>query len=304
MNPNRFARSRLQRGFTLVELLVVIAIIGILVALLLPAVQAAREAARRTQCTNHLKQIGLAIHNHHDTHKVFPTGGTVPWGGPSYDSNGQLHGPNQQGSGWAFQILPFMEQGNTYNLGTKAQIETTFVSEYQCPSRRRNARQAQRVLMDYASATPADSPNSWDQYWYGNTWAVPNNVRYAGAIARTGTLSSPTKMASLRDGTSNILMISEKWLNIGNYDTGDWHDDQGWVDGWDPDTVRYTGFRPIKDSRGSPYGWDGYQFGSAHPAGINSLLCDGSVRMITYQVEATIFNRLGDREDGNPVPLD
>jgi prepilin-type N-terminal cleavage/methylation domain-containing protein len=297
-------RTRTKSGFTLVELLVVIAIIGILVALLLPAVQAAREAARRMQCTNHVKQIGLAIHNHHDTFKVFPTGGTIPWGGPTFNASGQPHGADQQGSGWAYQILPFMEQDNTYELPTKAQIEITYIGEYQCPSRRTQARQAQRVLMDYASATPAASPDSWDQFWYGNTWGIPTTAKYLGAIVRTGTLGAPSKIAHLTDGTSNVLMIAEKWLDPRNYDSGDWHDDQGWVDGWDPDVVRYTGFRPLKDSRGSPYGWEGYQFGSAHPAGISGLLSDGSVRMISYQIDATIFNRLGDRQDGNVVTLD
>src|SRR5687768_15671362 len=111
-----------RRAFTLVELLVVIAIIGILVALLLPAIQAAREAARRSQCKNNLKNIGLSIHNFHDTHKQFPTGGTFPhvqliqymsdW--PTQPNNalvkGPPNGPMRQGFGWMYQILPFLEE--------------------------------------------------------------------------------------------------------------------------------------------------------------------------------------------------
>ena len=93
---------RARRGFTLVELLVVIAIIGILVALLLPAVQAAREAARRTQCTNNLKQLGLAVHNYENTNKELPPGGLTPTGG-SY------------GHSWWVRILPYIEQGNVYD---------------------------------------------------------------------------------------------------------------------------------------------------------------------------------------------
>ncbi|MFO0816876.1 MAG: DUF1559 domain-containing protein [Pirellulales bacterium] len=294
---------RKARAFTLVELLVVIAIIGVLVALLLPAVQAARESARRTQCTNNLKQMGLALHNHHDTYGIFPTGGKVPWNNGVIDmtSSGTPEGAMNQGVGWAYQILPFFEKANVYTLPTKGQVETTYVPEYQCPSRRRDARQAGRVLMDYASATPADSPNSWDQYWYGNTWGVPTTARYRGVIVRTQTASSPSNMANITDGTSNTLAISEKRLDKRNYATGDWHDDQGWIDGWDPDIVRYTGYLPQKDAAG---GVNGYEFGSAHAAGVLGLMADGSVRMVAYTVDATVFNNLGNREDGQPVKLD
>ncbi|MFW6170885.1 MAG: DUF1559 domain-containing protein, partial [Planctomycetota bacterium] len=105
-------RNRTEHAFTLVELLVVIAIIGILVALLLPAVQAAREAARRTQCINHLKQIGLALHNHHDTHKRFPPGGCsdqTPFGTDQSESGAWGHS-------WVVALLPFMEQSAMYDM--------------------------------------------------------------------------------------------------------------------------------------------------------------------------------------------
>jgi len=297
--PSRTMRNPV--GFTLVELLVVIAIIGVMVGLLLPAVQAARESARRLQCVNHLKQMGIAIHNHHDTFRILPTGGTIPWGGITYTAAGVPEGAPNQGSSWAFQILPYFEKMNVYQLPSKGDVEIVFVPEYQCPSRRHNARQTNRVLMDYASATPADSPGSWDQYWYGNTWVVPTNVKYRGAIVRTQTTGAPISLAAVTDGTSHTLMVSEKRLNPLNYDIGDWHDDQGWVDGWDPDVVRYTGYRPQKDSR---VGTNGYEFGSAHPAGINGLFVDGSVRLIAYSVDAIIFNLAGDRQDGQSNTLD
>lgn len=141
-------RTPCKRGFTLVELLVVIAIIGILVALLLPAIQAAREAARRTQCKNNLKNIGLAIQNLHDNYKCFPTGGTQP--NPDIRNylrdtysvanpvlrKGPANGPLQQGLGWMFQLLPFLEEGAIASISQQDQIQTKAIPLYNCPSRR------------------------------------------------------------------------------------------------------------------------------------------------------------------------
>ena len=107
-------RGRSRRGFTLVELLVVIAIIGILVALLLPAVQAAREAARRTTCQNQIKQLALGAINHHDTHKHFPTGG---WGWFWVGDPDRGYGKDQPG-GWIYNTLTYMEQGALHDMGS------------------------------------------------------------------------------------------------------------------------------------------------------------------------------------------
>ena len=103
---------RLRLGFTLIELLVVIAIIGVLIALLLPAVQKVREAANRIQCANNLKQMGLAIHNFHDTYGYFPNQGNTWYTGISYNQDGSPPSPKNQQAGWGFQILPFIEQDN------------------------------------------------------------------------------------------------------------------------------------------------------------------------------------------------
>lgn len=332
------ARSSARSAFTLVELLVVITIIGILIGLLLPAVQAAREAARRTQCTNHQKQMGLACHNHATALGVFPTSGDVPW--PvleHYLTGSQPNGPDKQGMGWAYQILPYIEQASVYQLPTQAKIEQIALGVYFCPTRRRTTRQGARYLMDYASATPAKiTRNSdgtlthefdverslWGGYSGGDVrWEIRDDQPnlYYGVIVRINWWwrdgkfkggSSPTTYGAIKDGTSNTLLLSEKRLHPSQYLSGAWHDDRGWTDGWDPDVVRSTGFEPGPDTdlgprkiNGQALGADliGYCFGSAHPGAFNVAMADGSVRALSYSIERSVFNCLGDRRDGAAI---
>ncbi len=165
MEKSRFSRCRIHSAFTLVELLVVIAIIGVLVGLLLPAVQAAREAARRSQCTNNVKQMMLGMINHESAKKAFPSAGIIPW--PlitDYAPGGKAYGPKDQGMGWPFQILPYIEGQNASNSADQVTLDSISMPVMNCPSRRGPTRAAisnnpngltsYPYLMDYAAAMP------------------------------------------------------------------------------------------------------------------------------------------------------
>ena len=313
-----------RAGFTLVELLVVIAIIGILIALLLPAVQAAREAARRSQCSNNLKQIGLALHNHLDTYKVFPTGGTYPWPGNTNigewrDASGKALGPDKQACGWMFQILPWMEKANVHKLTDINAVRATWINNYSCPSRSGPRRWNNNVLNDYAGVVPGN-----DLFQDGDHFILPNNKSYDGVIVRTNarwdsaapggysTASSTDPVSVIPDGASNTIVVGEKRVRISEYQSGQWYEDCGWADGWDPDVLRLTGF----GQEHTGYGPDlsnidgddadttadddpGYHFGAPHPGGAQFCVGDGSVRLISYTIDRQVFDRLGNRRDGN-----
>ena len=324
----------IRSAFTLVELLVVIAIVALLVTLLLPAVQAARESVRRAHCMNNVRQIMLAIIQHENAHGVFPTGGDVAH--PRLEDNiknGKAYGPERQGLGWAFQILPFMEELATHSITNHEQLEATVVPMYFCPTRG-EARQVQRmsgapnVLMDYAGAVPAGmdefgTPHPfgevWDSFWGKSVYSVPHNRRYYGVIvranwdkeARQGAGSTPpVSAAKVVDGLSNTFLIGEKRLRPSEYATGAAYDDRGWTDGWDFDVMRSTNvpIGPDTDDRNgelmSEPSWEfpdqlfGHHFGAAHRSGMNAGYGDGSVHHLGYDIDRTVFDSLADRRDG------
>lgn len=340
----------MRRAFTLVELLVVIAIIGVLVALLLPAIQAAREAARRTQCSNNLKNIGLSLLNYESAMKEFPTGGSG-FGDrlECYVENGKPWTGKKQGMSWAFQILPYLEQNAVHNNGDTDVVQSTPIPMYSCPSRRpptlyEDSRWGAGYLMDYAGAQPATYASAVNQTRYdavrdhGNWdrvdasfWMTPvngygltvSNGVYDGVIVRStwrrngphpATLTTcangpetgqfvtgvpdPTRMGQITDGTSNTMVVGEKYVYYTDYAGGDAGDDRGWVDGWDGDTMRSTLAQPFNDSQISPIRDDAkenqtYLFGAAHPAHFHVVFADGSVHSVAYDVNMYVMNSLG-----------
>ncbi|MCC6127366.1 MAG: DUF1559 domain-containing protein [Pirellulales bacterium] len=322
-------RSRNNRAFTLVELLVVIAIIGILIALLLPAIQAAREAARRMQCSNNLKQMGLAVHTHLDTQKFFPTGG---W---SYFLVGDpdLGFSKRQPGGWCYNILPGLENRGLHDLGKKGTtaekmtaanlLARTPLAVFNCPTRRAalvipNPAHGLRVAYN-ASDNPANNNVQTcgdyaaclgDVYCYlytaltlaqgqSPTYNWPDTDRPPSELSGVTYLRSETTIRGVKDGLSQTIYAGEKYLNPNDYRTGiDLADNEGVYHGFDNDTSRFTEWSPIRDRPGYS---DFDIFGSAHSSTCNFVFCDGSVRGIAYTVDTPTFSRLGNRHDGKLI---
>ena len=304
-SPSDPSMRTARRGFTLIELLVVIAIIAILIGLLLPAVQKVREAAARTQCENNLKQMGLAFHNHNDTYGCFPSGGGSWTNNRTWNGNQPATYLTQQW-GWGYQILPFIEQSNLWNVppgslpgdasaGPLGDIEvaSTPLKIFNCPSLRGP------TVFPYSQAgwSPSVGKRAVGDY-AGNGGTTTSS--YDGPITPTGGLL--IRIVDIRNGTSNVMLVGEKYLDraIASV-TSDCDDDQGWTDGWDNDMICVaqgsgsTSQPPLPDGTGTTCGW---YFGSPHVAGMQCVQCDGSVRMVTYSADAAEFQIFCQRSSG------
>jgi prepilin-type N-terminal cleavage/methylation domain-containing protein/prepilin-type processing-associated H-X9-DG protein len=281
------------RGFTLIELLVVIAIIAVLLGLLLPAVQKVREAAARLQCENNLKQVGLALHDYHDTAHAFPPGYVS-----GYDAAGNDTGP---GWGWAAYLLPHIEQQNLYTAArldqpieapANASVRVTPVKTYLCPS---------------DSAPPTWTARRYDAL--GNPGAALCDVASANYVGVFGVTepgvdgegvfyrNSAVRIADITDGTSNTLVVGERGHALA---PAAW---VGAVTG--AEIYPYNSSNMVLGHTGESHGpampVDVNNFSSRHTGGVNFAFADGHVSFLTAAVSQAVYQALSTRAGGEPV---
>lgn len=314
---------RPPRGLTLIDLVVALAVVGVLLAMLLPALGTSRESSRRVQCQNNLKQLGLAALNHENSQRFYPTGGRgAAWVGDPDRGFGR-----HQPGGWAYNVLPYLEQKALYRIGTGKAAEekardagvrdATPISVFNCAARRRplgypNARKhvARNAPLAQVHARTDYAANAGDPPRAG-VYAGPDSYAHADAAGyawpdvsdHTGISYQRSEVAisSVRDGTSNTYLIGEKYLNPDHYATGlDPGDDWSMYSGYQNDVARSTflGWTPRPDQPGLTRSTC---FGSAHPEGCNFVFCDGAVHTIAFTIDAETHRRLGNRIDRLPV---
>jgi prepilin-type N-terminal cleavage/methylation domain-containing protein/prepilin-type processing-associated H-X9-DG protein len=267
-----------RAGFTLIELLVAIAIIGVLAALMLPAVQSVRASARRLQCKNQLRQLGLALHLYHDSHLCFPPGSYIM--GPS--------SPIQTGWGWGAMILPSIDEGALYNLidfghGTATGSNLAVISSsnafWRCPS---------DIDVDQITVSPV-----------GNAPYVLASGNYCGSGGIL-TAMSHVNIAQIMDGTSSTFLVGERLVQTA-FDgslpfTSAWCGHVAFADDYDTASISYllpNRFHYLNCSVSDPN-----CFGSRHTGGANFLLADGSLCFINNSIDTAIYEALGTPNGG------
>lgn len=315
------------RGFTLIELLVVIAIIAILIALLLPAVQQAREAARRSTCKNNLKQIGLALHNYHDTHRAFPPGFISVTDAASTTFNGHsvwteagstTTNSNFHGTSWMLMILPYVDQVPLYNnwnfatnvVGNSVHAQTDIPGFY-CPSRRRKVRRVDTALQlnnhtkggnDYGGCVggvngfhdngslPCVHAVHKEQGLPGASTSL--NMKFSGGDLGILYGNSDTAIRDIDDGASNTIMLGELQRLVGG--SCPVRSQDGWAVGGVA-----TLFDVSIDSGGGGLNNNFFQSaGSDHVGGAHFGMGDGAVRFISENISGTLLDSLGSADGG------
>ncbi len=288
-------------GFTLVELLVVIAIISILISLMMPAVQQAREAASRISCANNLKQIVLALHHYADNNKGLP---------PSRRDLGL--GPNNGGATWAVLLLPYIEQNNLFKLwnidrnyfGQSPQARLTPVSLYFCPSRRDAGLAA---LGSVSGDEPGLGGSSIGAHMPGALGDYACNLGTTGAdhVVWGATANGCFQFGKqglmihhIFDGSSNTILVGEKHVPMNKFG-------MGW---WDNSFYNGTTYLSAARSGGPDYPLaaspqdSGWRFGSYHPYFCQFAFGDGSVRGVASHLDAYTLGLLCNRADGQVIP--
>jgi prepilin-type N-terminal cleavage/methylation domain-containing protein len=293
-----FPRSSTRRGFTLIELLVVIAIIAVLIALLLPAVQQAREAARRTQCRNHLKQLGLALHDYHDTALTLPPG----WIGVT---GGQPDVAGINGWSWAARLLPQLDQAPLYNtlnfsapVGAAANAgpRTTVLTVFRCPSdvgpekwtipvAGGTTPLAEIAAASYSGVFGKDEIDDCEELPPG-TNCNSNGVFF---------LNSHIRFADVTDGLSTTLLIGERVTRASSGWLYTW---TGVVSGGENPIVRVLGDTDVTPNRDLIH-ID--EFASYHTGGAQFVLGDGAVRFISTSIDLDVYRNLASRASGDVV---
>ncbi|PQO36441.1 DUF1559 domain-containing protein [Blastopirellula marina] len=323
-------------GFTLVELLVVIAIIGVLIALLLPAVQQAREAARRMQCSNNLKQIGLALHNYHDTYQSLPPGGfwkhDTPWSTPTPPSPDPERGPIH------VAMLPFIEQGSLYdkiNFSSNTAVHEQYVDApantqkvkqvtiqaYVCPSDTSGGivpgtdRGAHNYSANYGPSGVGSTGNPNCPCSQGAAMnGFRNDTKHnesnpAGPFTRRGN-KYVGKFSHTTDGLSNTIYFGEVRPQCSTHNSNGWahsNNGNGLVNTLIPintDTCSTLADAPGGDTCYALCNWNlEFGFRSLHPGGAQFLKGDGSVSFFPETINHTAYQRLGQRDDGLVISL-
>jgi prepilin-type N-terminal cleavage/methylation domain-containing protein/prepilin-type processing-associated H-X9-DG protein len=312
---------RKRDGFTLIELLVVIAIIGILIGLVLPAVQKVRAAAARIQCKNHMKQIGLAFHNYEGAHGCFP---------PGYTSNQQLTDGTGPGWGWAAFLLPYLEQENTFRLidfsqpsiapGNHAVARTVNVKFLRCPSDLRNDPIPNSDFVNNGGLV-GDLARSNYVACYGNTPflgeqpSVLTNHLVIDGISGRGMFyrNSKTRVADITDGLSNTFMVGERSAKnsmstwVGVIPGATWNSINDVANyGGIPSNLAATLVLGHACRQHPPSTELGVaeDFSSQHINGINVLFCDGSVHSIHKSINMGVYPFTASVADGKVIQID